>query len=99
MQAQSRGAVTTGTDDFQKTVQRSGLIFEGTVTAVQCEFAGTSGRSPQPRAYRISFQVKQGLRGVATGATLTIREWAGLWAPGQQPLSSRGARRPVFVSH
>lgn len=62
-------------EDFRQTVRKSGLIFEGTVTSIQREF----GTGNIPQTYRISFQVKQGLRGVQTGATLSIREWAGLW--------------------
>lgn len=79
-------ASKTSKDDFQQTVRHSGLIFEGTVTAIHCELgqSGTlrNGATPsrKPMTYSVSFQVRQGLRGVHTGATLTIREWAGLWA-------------------
>lgn len=69
MQGQTQPAAKAASDDFHRTVQRSGLIFEGTVTAVQCEFV-----KGQPRTYRVSFQVKQGARGVASGAALTSRE-------------------------
>ena len=83
--------------DFQRTVQQSGLIFEGTVTSIRCEFGGVSGRTQQPQTYRISFQVKQGVRGVPTGALLTIREWAGLWPPAQGPRYRVGERAFLFL--
>jgi hypothetical protein len=91
----SVGAAKMPPDDFRQTVRQSGLIFEGTVTAIQCERA--KGQSPQ--SYRISFQVKQGLRGVRSGATVTIREWAGLWAvgPAQGPRYHVGERAFLFL--
>ena len=79
-------------DAFQRTVQHAGLIFDGTVTAIQCEF----GKGKVPLSYRISFQVKQGVRGVHSGSTYTIREWAGLWAPRQPPPYRVGERSLLF---
>ena len=77
-------------DHFRQIVRQAGLIFEGTVTAIERE-AG-SGKIPQ--TYRITFRVRQGLRGVRSGATLTIREWAGLWEGGLG--ASASARRPRY---
>ena len=64
-----QAAAKASQDSFRKAVARAGLIFEGTVTAIHAE-SGT---------YRVSMQVKQGVRGVRTGDEITIREWAGLW--------------------
>ena len=80
-------------DAFQRTVQHAGLIFDGTVTAIQCEF----GKGEVPLSYRISFQVKQGVRGVRSASTYTIREWAGLWAPRQPPRYRVGERSLLFL--
>jgi hypothetical protein len=82
-------------DGFRQTVRQSGLIFDGTVTAVQCEF----GKGKIPQIYRVSFQIKQGVRGVRTGATLAIREWAGLWSAGtaQAPRYRVGERAFLFL--
>jgi hypothetical protein len=79
-------------DSFQRTVQHAGLIFDGTVIAIQCEF----GKGKVPLSYRISFQVKQGVRGARSGSTYTIREWAGLWAPRQPPRYRVGERSLLF---
>ncbi len=59
---------------FQSTVRQSGLIFDGTVAGIQCEF----GKDKTPQTYRISFRVRQGVRGARSGTTVAIREWAGL---------------------
>jgi len=55
----------------------SGYIFTGTVKAV--EFEGGSVAT-----VRITFHVNQGIRGVRSGQTLTIREWFGLWHVGER---------------
>ena len=67
-QPSPQAAAKASQDNFRKAVARAGLIFEGTVTAIHAE-SGT---------YRVSMQVKQGVRGVRTGDEITIREWAGL---------------------
>jgi len=66
-------------DDFQETVRKSGLIFEGIVTSIQPEWGAGRAKSKTPLSYRVSFQVKQSVRGVRAGTPLVIREWAGLW--------------------
>ncbi len=83
------------TDSFQQTVHRAGVIFAGTVTGIQCEF----GRDRRPTIYRISFRVQQGVRGVQSGSTFAIREWAGLWLPGlrQRPRYRVGEHVFVFL--
>ena len=82
-------------NDFQQTVDQAGLIFEGTVTAIQPEL----GNGKIPQTYRITFLVRNGLRGVRTGASFSIREWAGLWTPGTgQPSRYRvGERAFLFL--
>lgn len=62
--------------NLRAVVRKSGLIFDGVVTGVARE----TGAAGVPLAYRISFQVKQGLLGVRSGSVVTVREWAGLWA-------------------
>lgn len=57
----------------------AGYIFAGRVRSVQYIPAT---RSSPVATMRITFQVEQGLRGVRTGRTLTIRQWAGLWDAG-----------------
>lgn len=46
------------------------VVFTGTVTRVQKSEAVVT----------VHFRVDDGIRGVATGATYTLREWSGLWA-------------------
>src|SRR5205085_3757610 len=41
--------------------------------------------------------VKQGVRGVRSGSTYTVREWAGLWAPRQPPRYRIGERALLFL--
>ena len=67
-------------EEFRRTVLRAGIIFIGTVSAVQ---SGTK-YGEIPMTYLISFRVKEGLRGVSNGALLTIREWAGLWGTAER---------------
>ncbi len=59
----------------------SGYIFAGTVTGVQLVAPGKAG---SVGTVQITFHVDQGLRGVKTGQTLTIHEWAGLWHFGER---------------
>jgi hypothetical protein len=58
----------------------SGYIFAGTVKSV--ERAVPRGNSVA--TVLINFHVDQALRGVRTGQTLAIREWAGLWESGER---------------
>jgi hypothetical protein len=53
-------------------VPRSGFIFAGTVIS----FEKPSGTVP---TVRVTFKIDRGIRGVRTGQTFSIREWAGLW--------------------
>jgi hypothetical protein len=80
-------------DAFQRAIRHAGVIFDGTVTAIQCGF----GKGKVPLSYRISFQVKQGVRGVRSASTYTISEWAGLWVPRQPPRYRVGERALLFL--
>jgi hypothetical protein len=54
----------------------AGYIFQGTVVSI----VDMVPKTPQDVAVvKVSFRVVQGVRGVRTGQTFTIREWAGLW--------------------
>jgi hypothetical protein len=58
----------------------SGYIFAGTVKSV--ERAAPKGNGVA--TVQINFHVDQAMRGVRTGQTLVIREWAGLWESGER---------------
>ncbi|MGO9515787.1 MAG: hypothetical protein ACLPND_01960 [Candidatus Korobacteraceae bacterium] len=66
-------------------VRTSGIIFSGRVT-----FVGRTSTEVAPifghgnGFTTITFQVEHGIRGASTGQTLTIHEWAGLWARGER---------------
>jgi len=60
--------------------QSSGYIFAGTVKSVERAAPKGSGVA----TVQITFHVDQGMRGVRTGQTLAIREWAGLWQSGER---------------
>ena len=95
VQAQAiRAARSSSRDSLRQTVQKSGVIFDGTVTSVVRE----TGLRGAVLAYRIAFQVNQGIRGVRTGSVLTIREWAGLWTASDmhEPRYRVGERALVF---
>lgn len=66
---------------LKQMVQAAGIIFSGRVT-----FIGRSGpvSGQAPAATTITFQVEQAMRGTATGQSLTIHEWAGLWNSGER---------------
>lgn len=92
--AQAPGpASTPSLDDFQRTVRQSGVIFDGTVTTVECEV----GKNKLPQTYRVRFQVKQGVRGVGEASTFVLREWAGLWTAGRPPRYWVGERVVLFL--
>jgi hypothetical protein len=62
-------------------IQKSGYVFAGTVKAVQHVAATKRNRIATTR---ITFHVDDAIRGARTGQTLSISEWAGLWACGEQ---------------
>jgi hypothetical protein len=62
-------------------VRASGLIFSGTVTAIE--------RRPttNPQALEtvaVTFHVENAIRGAIPGESLTISQWMGLWTSGQR---------------
>lgn len=81
-------------ESFRQIVRKSGLIFDGTVTGVLRE----KGSGGAPLAFRVSFQVQQGIRGVRSGSVATVREWAGLWTGSEthEPRYRVGERAVVF---
>lgn len=72
--------VVPGSAAFPQIVQAAGIIFSGLVTAVG--HGGASGA--EPASTTVTFQVQRAMRGVSLGQSLTIREWAGLWASGER---------------
>ncbi|HTZ98583.1 MAG TPA: hypothetical protein VMB18_19425 [Terriglobales bacterium] len=59
----------------------SGYIFAGTVKAVERVEPRNRG---SVGVARITFHVDTGYRGVSSGQTLSIKEWAGLWQNGDR---------------
>ena len=59
----------------------AGYIFSGTVLAVE---RVPAVHSNEVETIRITFRVEEGVRGVRSRQTLTIREWAGLWSSGER---------------
>ena len=85
--------------------QKAGFIFAGTVLAVE------RGEPPSGNhgvaTMRVTFRVDDAIRGVQSGQTFVLREWAGLWGtekrywPGERlvvflyPVSRLGLTSPV----
>ena len=61
-------------------IRNSGYIFAGTVKSVE----RVAPRGNGVATVLINFHVDQAMRGVRTGQTLAIREWAGLWESGER---------------
>jgi hypothetical protein len=66
---------------FAQLVRAAGIIFSGHVTSVGRSPSST-GRSPASTS--VTFQVEHAMRGASAGQSLTIQEWAGLWAGGER---------------
>jgi len=60
---------------LRQMTRQAGYIFVGRVSTIDF-VAPPSG---EMATARVTFQVEQGLRGVRSGGSLSIREWAGLW--------------------
>lgn len=73
-----RRPISPGPIGFQNIVQPAGIIFSGTVISI----AKSSAKGPASTA--VTFKVESAVRGVSTGETLTIREWAGVWDRGER---------------
>ncbi|MGA8271576.1 MAG: hypothetical protein WB919_08455 [Candidatus Sulfotelmatobacter sp.] len=66
-------------------VHASGIIFSGRVMSVGRSAGAAATPIAQGAAFTtITFQVEDAVRGVFAGQTLTIHEWAGLWARGER---------------
>jgi hypothetical protein len=74
-------ALPQSADDALHTMsQTAGVIFTGQVAAVRRQ-GGSGGATG---VVEIDFAVEDAIRGVS-GGTYTLREWAGLWAAGDEP--------------
>jgi hypothetical protein len=77
---------------FQQLVRAAGIIFLGRVTFIG-HAAASSGENPASTT--VTFQVEYAMRGATPGQSLTIHEWAGLWAGGER--YSMGERVLLFL--
>ena len=69
------------TPSLRQMTRDSGYIFAGKVMRIERVAGSLTADVP---TVRVTFQVEQGIRGVRTGQTLVIREWAGLWEQGER---------------
>lgn len=67
--------------DLREITARAGTIFLGRVEAIAWKHAPGGGSADR---VHITFRVLDGIRGAKTGEALTITEWSGLWAPGNE---------------
>jgi hypothetical protein len=67
---------TLSPERIRAVTRAAGTIFRGTVISVE---RIAPARPNQLETIEIQFHVDEGLRGVKTGSTLRVREWAGLW--------------------
>ncbi|HEV3512076.1 MAG TPA: hypothetical protein VGS05_10265 [Candidatus Sulfotelmatobacter sp.] len=66
---------------FSDLVRASGMIFSGTVTAIERRPANSSEALA---TVAITFHIDQALRGARAGQNVTISQWVGLWSSGQR---------------
>jgi len=71
----------------------AGVIFIGEVTAIR-SVNGTNGASG---IVEVDFRVDQAVRNCTSNSTYTLREWAGLWAAGDQRY--RTGQRLLMLLH
>jgi hypothetical protein len=74
-------AQTPVTLTLRQITAQAGYIFAGTVTAVE---HSPATQPNEVATVRITYRVDQGVRGVRTGQSLAIREWAALWNSGER---------------
>jgi len=67
---------------FPDVVRAAGMIFSGTVTAIERRPAANQAQAIATVA--ITFHVEHALRGARLGENLTISQWMGLWSSGQR---------------
>jgi hypothetical protein len=94
MAAEAAPGTTPGTteDALRAMAQRAAVIFAGQVVAVR----RLNGMDGATGIVEIEFAVDDAVRGIS-GSTYTLREWAGLWAGGDQPL--RAGQRFLMLLH
>jgi hypothetical protein len=88
----ARPPVRTPVSPWLALNRRAGMIFAGKVLRVQ-RVPAQNLRDLE--TVEISFHVETAIRGVRTGQTLSIREWAGLWVA--QPRYRVGEREVLFL--
>jgi len=71
----------------------AGVIFVGEVTAIR-SLAGANGSSG---IVEVDFRIDQAVRNCTPNSTYTLREWAGLWAAGDQRY--RTGQRLLMLLH
>src|SRR5438270_14041993 len=76
---------------LRQLARSSRYIFSGTVISTEL----LDAQPGQSNTVRVTFRVKQGVRGVRDGETFSIREWAGLWNGGAHYL--RGEQVLLFL--
>ncbi len=82
--------------DLQLLTRRAGLIFLGTVHAVELQTAKEPVTSSSESAVKITFHVDEGIRGAITGQEIAIREWRGLWNRSHGARYKTGDRVLIF---
>jgi hypothetical protein len=75
--------VAPGTTIFKQLVRSAGIIFSGRVTSIGRTPSSLS-LGPDHASTAITFQVEHAMRCASPGQSLTIHEWAGLWASGER---------------
>jgi hypothetical protein len=67
---------------FPDMVRAAGMIFSGTVTAIERRPAANQAQAIATVA--ITFHIEHAFRGARLGENLTISQWMGLWSSGQR---------------
>jgi hypothetical protein len=73
--------VVPGTGILKQLVRAAGIIFSGSVISIGPP-ASASGQDQSSTS--VTFRVEYALRGSTVGQSLTIHEWAALWASGER---------------
>ena len=85
--------VQTIEDALHQISDQAGVAFVGEVTAIR-HINGTDGASG---VVEVEFHIDQAIRGSTPGGTYILREWAGLWAGGDQRY--RRGQRLLMLLH
>jgi hypothetical protein len=73
------GSLSQGTMGLRQIFRAAGIIFSGRVTFVEPAENRATLSAGQSASTAVTFYVEDALRGTATGQSLTIHEWSGLW--------------------